>query len=127
MFFAIDATSRRQAKTPHELAMINLAVFNLLIGVALLAGSMAQPDSFIARYKWFAVAAPLAISLALIGFTWWRAARADKRLPWFVAMHWRLSATRYRLLLLAYLVCAAILSIALVGGNDQGRSRGADS
>lgn len=119
MFFSIDEAARKQAKTPHELAMINLIVFNLMIGVALLAGSMAQPESVIARYKWLAVAAPLTVSLALIGFTWLKAARTAQGQSWFVAAHWRLSARRYRLLLLAYVICAAILSLAFVGGNDQ--------
>ena len=118
MFFAVDETTRRKAKAPHELAMINLIVFNLLIGIALLAGSMAEPDSVIARYKWLAVAIPLALSLVLIGITWIKSLRPGEKIGWFAATHWRLAASRYRLLLIAYLVCAALLSIALVGKQD---------
>jgi hypothetical protein len=121
MFFRVDEVTRQQAKTPHELAMVNLILFNLLIGVALLAGSMAQPDSLIARAKWIAVGVPLAVSLAVIGFTWLRAARIDHKGYWFIAAHWRLAASRYRLLLLAYLVCAATLGIGAIGGNDESR------
>lgn len=119
MFFPVDDTTRRKAKTPHELAMVNLIVFNLLIGVALLAGSMAEPDSLLGRYKWLAVSIPLAVSLALIGVTWIRSRRPGKGASWFAAIHWRLAASRYRLILIAYLVCAAILSIALVGTQDE--------
>lgn len=119
MFFAIDEAQQRRAKSPHELAMINLLLFNLLIGVALLGGSMAQPDSVIAAYKWFGVALPLALSLAVILFTWIRAARAPRTQPWFVAAHWRLSAGRYRVLLAAYLISAAVVSLAFLGGNDH--------
>ncbi len=119
MFFPVDDTTRRKAKTPHELAMVNLIVFNLLIGVALLAGSMAEPDSTIGRYKWLAVSIPLAFSLVLIGVTWMRSRRPGKDMSWFAATHWRLAASRYRLILIAYLVCAAILSIALLGKPDE--------
>ncbi|MGE5152978.1 MAG: hypothetical protein ACM3ST_03080 [Bdellovibrio bacteriovorus] len=119
MFFAVPESERRQARSPHELAMVNLLVLNLLIGVALLAGSMAQPDSLIGSYKWVAVAVPLLISAAVIAYTWLRAARAGGTSPWFVAAHWRLSASRYKLLLAAYVVCAAILSLALFTGSDD--------
>jgi hypothetical protein len=119
MFFPVPDSDRRLARAPHELAMVNLLVFNLVIGIALLAGSMAQPDSLIGTYKWVAVAVPLLLSLAVIAFTWLRAARAVGTSPWFVAAHWRLSASRYRLVLAAYVVCAAILSLALFTGTDE--------
>jgi MFS superfamily sulfate permease-like transporter len=127
MFFPIDEATRRKAKSAHELTMVNLIVFNLLIGVALLAGSMAEPDSAIGRYKWLAVALPLGISLVLIGFTWLRSrypggsptGSPSGSMAWFVRNHWRLAATRYRLILIAYLVCAGILSIALFGQLDE--------
>ncbi|MFY9973406.1 MAG: hypothetical protein WAK53_04055 [Chromatiaceae bacterium] len=119
MFFPVPEADRRLAKSPHELAMVNLLLFNLLIGIALLAGSMAQPDSVIARYKWLAVSVPLLTSLAVIAYTWLRAARARATSPWFVAAHWRLSAGRYKGLLAAYVVCAALLSLAFFGGVDE--------
>jgi hypothetical protein len=118
MFFAVDDTMRRKAKAPHELAMINLIVFNLLIGGALLAGSMAEPDSLIGRYKWVAVAIPLLVSLLLIGITWIKSRRPSSGPSWFATTHWRLASSRYRLILIGYLVCAALLSIALVGKQD---------
>ncbi len=122
MFFSVDERTRTRAKSPHELAMINLLVLNLLIGVALLAGSMAQPDSLIGRFKWAAISAPLLVSLAIIAFTRLRAARMESSAPWFVAVHWKLAASRYRLLLIAYLVCGAILTIPLfTTSNDSAR------
>ncbi len=122
MFFPVDQPSRARAKGPHELAMVNLLLFNLLIGVVLLAGSMARPDSLIGTHRWAAMAVPLVLSLVVIGLTWLRASRAEKNAPWFVAAHWKLAASRYRLLLGAYLVCGAILSIPLfAGGSDEAR------
>ncbi|MCG6943301.1 MAG: hypothetical protein LJE69_18875 [Thiohalocapsa sp.] len=119
MFYAVDESQRRRGKAPHELAMINLLLFNLLIGVALLAGSMAAPDSLVARLKWPAVALPLALSLAVMAFTWVRAARAARGGPWFAAVHWRLTAARWRVLLLAYVVTAGVVSLAFLGGDGD--------
>lgn len=119
MFYAVDESGRRRAKSPHELAMVNLLLFNLLAGVALLAGSMAAPDSMIAANKWAFVSVPIALSVLIMLFTWLRARRARTSEPWFVAAHWRLAAGRYRILLLAYVVSAAVVSIAFVGGDDS--------
>lgn len=119
MFYAVAERERKGAKSPHELAMVNLLLFNLLAGVALLAGSMAEPDSLIAAYRWVVVSAPLILSLAVILFTWLRAEKARSAGPWFVAAHWRLAAGRYRILLLAYIVSAAVVSIGFFGGGDQ--------
>ena len=119
MFYAIDEKQSRRAKFPHELAMLNLLLFNLLAGVALLAGSMAAPDSVIAAYKWMFVFIPVSLSLLVMLFTWLRALRARAAASWFVAAHWRLAAGRYRILLLAYLLSAAVVSIAFVGGGDS--------
>jgi hypothetical protein len=119
MFYAVAEQERKSAKSPHELAMVNLLLFNLLAGVALLAGSMAEPDSLIAEYRWLVVSVPLLLSLAVIGFTWVRAAKASGAGTWFVAVHWRLAARRYRVLLLAYLVSAAVVSIGFFGSGDR--------
>ncbi|MBK1643785.1 hypothetical protein CKO25_03745 [Thiocapsa imhoffii] len=120
MIFEVTETSRRQAKAPHELAMINLIVFNLLIGVILLAASVAEPDSVIARVKWLAISIPLVASLGLIAFTWRQSRRPRHDGNWFAQTHWRLASRRYRLILIGYFLCAAILSLGFLGQDDQG-------
>ena len=119
MFYAIDERQRRRGKAPHELAMINLLLFNLPIGIVLLAGSMAAPDSLIARIKWPALTVPLLASLAVMAFTWVRAVRVARSGPWFAAAHWRLTAARWRMLLLAYVVTAGVVSLAFLGGDGD--------
>lgn len=121
MFYPVDDAVRRQAKTPHELAMLNLILCNLLIGVALLAGAMAPPDSLVARAKWLLIALPLALSLLIMALTWWRATHGGGA-PWFVTAHWRLAARRYRLLLLVYPLCAAIIGIGHLHWGDGART-----
>lgn len=110
MLYEIDEPIRRRAKSAHELAMLNLLLPNLLIGIALLASSMAQSDSALATYKWIAIAVPLAISLLIIALTFARAAKLTGTGPWFAAVHWRGSARRYRVLLIAYAVVAVIVA-----------------
>lgn len=119
MLYAVDEGQRRLARVPHELAMLNLLLCNLLIGVALLAGSMAEPDSLIAKLKWPAVALPLVVSLAVMAFTWVRAKRAAGKEPWFAAAHWRLTVARWRVLLLAYVISAGVVSLAFFGGDGD--------
>lgn len=121
MLFAVDESTRREAKTPHELAMVNLIVFNLMAGAGLLAGSMAQPDSSVAGVKWIVVVVPLLVSIAVMGWTWLRAHQAPSNAPWFVQTHWRLASSRYRLILAAYLVSSLVLSIGLFAKPDVER------
>lgn len=56
------------------------------------------------------------LSLAVMSFIRVRAGRIQ---PWFVAAHWRLSARRCRILLAAYLVSAAVLSLALFDADHS--------
>ena len=106
MQFDIDPTTRRQGRAPHELAMVNLLLFNLLFCMAVLAGTMAQKGSALAHYKVLTIAIPLSLSLAVIAYSFWRAARVKADGPWFAAAHWSLHG-RYRILMFAYLVGAA--------------------
>lgn len=119
MFYVIDATDRRRAKAAHELTMLNLIGVNLLLGIALLAGAMAEPDTLLARLHWPAVVLLLAVSLAIMGLTWRRAARLAATGPWFAAAHWRLAARRYRVLLVAYLVAGALVGLGAFGGGGN--------
>ena len=108
MFFPVDEAIRRRAKFPHELAMVNLLLVNLPMLIALLAGSFLQQGSALARYKLLGPLMPLAISLAVIAYTFARS-KGTATGSWFVAAHWRLATDRYKILLIAYLVGAALI------------------
>jgi hypothetical protein len=111
MFFQIDEPTRRRAKSPHELAMVNLLIFNLLLLIALLAGSFLPKDTLLAHYKALGVVVPLAISLSVVAYSFARAHTAPTTEPWFVAAHWRLATDRYKILLIAYLVGASLIGL----------------
>ena len=73
MFFPIASAIRRQAKSAHELAMVNLILVNLLMLMALLAGSFLQHGSPLADYKLIGVLVPFLISLGIILVTFVKA------------------------------------------------------
>lgn len=109
MFFAIDSATRRKAKSPHELAMVNLLLFNLLMLIALLAGSFLRKGSTLADYKLVGVLVPLFLSLGVIVYTFSRARRTAAEDQWFVTVHWKLATGRYKILLIAYAVGAGLI------------------
>lgn len=123
MFFHVDDPIRRQAKSPHELAMINLVLFNLLMLIALLGGSFIQRDSALADYRLAGVLAPLLLSMTVIVYTFVRAGKTKAGDHWFVAAHWQLTGGRYKILLIAYVVVAALIGLGwlLAQGNSDPR------
>ena len=119
MFFQVDEATRRRAKTPHELAMVNLLLFNLLMLIALLAGSFLQKGSPLLDYRLLGVLIPLGASLAIVAYTFLRAGRTAVSGPWFAAAHWRLATARYKILLVAYLVGAALIALGWLLSQSQ--------
>lgn len=123
MLFHIDEPTRRRAKSPHELAMVNLLLFNLLMLIALLAGSFLQADSALAQYKLLGVLVPMAVSLGIVGYSFANAKRTAETGPWFVAAHWRLATERYKILLIAYAVGAALIGLGWLLSQSQADPR----
>ncbi|MEJ2464161.1 MAG: hypothetical protein P8045_00480 [Candidatus Thiodiazotropha sp.] len=111
MIFEIDETLRKKGKTPHELSMMNLVACHLI----------AAPASIVLDVGLLGFLIPLALSLSVISFIWYRATVGAKNDPWFVAAHWRLSANRTRILLIGYSISAVILGIAMMAtaGSDK--------
>ena len=112
MLFEIDEDTRKKAKFPHELFMLNLLGFNLLAAPASIALDVGLAGLFI----------PLALSLSVVSFIWIRAARPARGAHWFVVAHWKLAASRSRILLAGYAISAAIIGFALMvtSGSDKG-------
>jgi hypothetical protein len=97
----VDEGLRKRAKSPHELFMLNLAVFHLL----------ATPAGIALGIGMWAFLIPLTLSGLVMLFTLWRAKRCEHDCAWFVMMHWKLALRRYRYLLMAYGVTALILAM----------------
>jgi hypothetical protein len=119
MFFTVDDATRRRAKSPHELAMVNLLLINLLMLIALLAGSFLPRGSALADYKLVGVLVPLLASLAIIAYSFSAAGKTAAGGHWFVAAHWRLATGRYKILLIAYAVGAGLIGIGWLLSTAQ--------
>lgn len=99
MIHPVDDKQKRQARTPHEVLMMNLAAFHLLLGPATLALNIGA---------WGLALIPL-FSGMVIAYIYKRGHRPPLAPDWFATMHWRLAWRRCRLLLIAYLVSAVII------------------
>jgi hypothetical protein len=99
MLYTIDDAVRRQARSPHELLMINLAAFHLALGPAVL---------FLGIGAWGLLLPPLLSSLVM-AYIYLRGHRPSGAAPWFVLAHWRLAWRRCRLLLMGYAASAVII------------------
>lgn len=119
MFFPVASASRRQAKSVHELAMLNLLLVNLLMLIALLAGSFLQQGSPLADYKLVGVLVPLGVSLGIVAFTFAKADKLVAQRHWFAAAHWRLATVRYQILLIAYAVGAGLIGMGWLLSTTQ--------
>ena len=102
MLYEIEESVRRRAKTPHELFMFNLVAFHLFMAPAAIVLDIGAYGVLL-----------LLLPLSVIAYTWLRGRRAEKSDPWFVMAHWKLAFRRSRLLLVAYVVSGAIISIGL--------------
>jgi predicted aspartyl protease len=111
MKYDLDPALRRAGRTPHELAMFNLLVFNLMLCGGILASTMARHGSVIEHYRLWLILVPVVLSLSVVAYTFQRVMRGGHDVHWFVAAHWKIALFRYRILLLAYL--AALVLICL--------------
>lgn len=120
MLFDIAEDVRRRAKTPHELSMLNLMFFHLLLGAAMVVLLLTGAEIIQKLGNW-SFGLPLLASLSVIVFIHLRAHRATDHEPWFVAVHWQLAMRRSRLLLIAYAVTGLIIAGAflMASGADK--------
>ena len=114
MKIAVNDEQRTQARAPHDLYILNMILFNLGGVACLLAYTIGQDP----RLIWATVGA-LAMSLGIFGYIRFRAARIAARGEWFVAVHWHQASSRARLVLIGYVVTAAIIGIGLLVGNGS--------
>lgn len=104
MQFNIADPVRTRAKNAHELFILNLIAFHLLLAPAAIALGIGA---------WGLLLTPL-FSLPVLGYIFLRARRAETQDPWFVMVHWKISVQRAKLLLGSYGVTAAILLLVFL-------------
>lgn len=99
-----DPASRieRQCRFPHELLMVNLAAFHLLLAPAAIALDIGILGLLLTP----------ALSGIVILYIYLRGKRLEHSGPWIVMAHWKLAWGRCRLLLLGYAG-----SFTIIGGG----------
>jgi len=102
MQLTLESSICNQAKTPHNLFMLNLALFHLLMTPATIALKLGELGMLI----------PLCLSLLVISYTWWRSRKTRSFSHWFVQAHWVFAVKRYRVLLISYGVTAVLLLLS---------------
>ncbi|MCW8888136.1 MAG: hypothetical protein OQK25_03635 [Gammaproteobacteria bacterium] len=108
--FTIDEISRKKARQPHELIMLNLAIFHLLLAVGLIALDIGQLGMLI----------PVLFSILLFGYIYWRGGQFNPITEWFVMVNWRQALLRGRLLFIGYGLTALIITLAqLMAEGDK--------
>lgn len=95
----IDEAVRRQARVPHEVLMVNLALSHLLLAPAAIALNIGA---------WGLLLTPLC-SAVFLAYIYLRGLKAEKTGPWFVMAHWKLAWQRCRLLLFGYAASALVI------------------
>jgi len=95
----VDQLSRKQARVPHNIFMLNLALIHLLMTPAAIAMEIGILGMLI----------PLIFSLGIILYTYIKNKRLQNSAHWFVTAHWKLSLKRYRMLLISYAITASLL------------------
>lgn len=108
----IDDSVRRQARTPHELLMVNLALFHLLLAPGAIALDIGA---------WGLLLTPLFSSMVM-AYIYWRGRKVEQSGPWLVVAHWKLAWQRCQLLLYAYAASALIIGgggLLALGANSH--------
>ncbi len=101
---------RSKAKTPHNVFMLNLAIFHLLMTPAAIALDVGRMGLLL----------PLSLSLATMLFSYVYCRKMDPALYLFEYLHWRLALKRYKYLLIAYTITAGLMLLgALVASGSS--------
>ena len=99
MLFEVSKETKIKAKSPHELFMVNLAVFHLLLA----------PISLVLIGGMRSLLVPIFFSCTVFAFNYFRGKMAERNNEWFVMVHHKLAFRRATFLLIAYAVSAAII------------------
>ena len=101
MFVNASDISRKKAKSAHELYLINILFFHLLL----------TPASIALDIGYYGLLLPLLFSSMVISYIYLQGKRLD---DWFIMVHWKLSFRRCRLLMIGYALSLAIFAVGFL-------------
>lgn len=103
MQFKIEEQQCSDAKTPHEIFLINLIAVHILWFVA----SLGIVNTF-----WQPLAATPVVSASVLFYLLWRAKKSQQCDEWFVSCHWQIVAKRS---LIFICMIGLLLTVSLLG------------
>ncbi len=103
-----DAADIKRAKLPHEILTINVVVLHIFLSVALLKFANEH----------LAIPIPIAISLVIIVWTYFKARAISKEGNCFVHINWQITLYRYKFLVASYIIYAVIIGIGALVTQD---------
>ena len=101
MIIGLNTSIKTKAKLPHNLFMLNLALFHLLMTPAVIALNVGIMGMLL----------PLLLSLSVMLYTCLQSRARDRHAHWFIHAHWQLACRRYRLLLISYALTLLLLCL----------------
>ncbi len=111
MEFDVSTEETKKAVVPHELFLTNVIGNHILMFVSLLGLASSWP-------AWMLVV-PV-VSVSILGYTLWRASRAERQETWYVHCHWQVAAKRSRIFISMLLFLAVVLGFGLLGHYQWG-------
>lgn len=99
MNFEITEEEKKSARVPHNLFVLNILLFNLLM----------TPLAIVLDVGMYGLLIPLICSLSVITYIYWR---SEKSRCWYIDMHWRLSFRRCQYLMVGYAITGLLVAIA---------------
>ncbi|GAV19259.1 hypothetical protein MMIC_P0192 [Mariprofundus micogutta] len=100
MNFEISEEEKKLARKPHNLFVLNILLFNLLM----------TPAAIVLDVGMYGFLIPLLFSLTVIAYIYWRSEKITA--CWIVDMHWRLSFRRCQFLMTGYVITGLLVTAA---------------
>jgi len=99
MQIQVSEIEKKKARIPHNIFMLNLALIHLLMTPAVIALEIGASGMIL----------PLVLSLGIIFYTYKHGKSIQNTQHWFIVKHWALAIKRYKLLLISYVITAALI------------------
>lgn len=106
MRFDISEQQRHKSKIPHEIFLTNLIGNHILWFIAALG---------LARTYWQPLALVPLVSVAILGYIFWRSSRSRRVDPWYVMCHWQICAQRSRVFIYMLLFVSVVAMLGWAG------------
>jgi hypothetical protein len=111
MKLKVPEAELKAAKLPHDIFLINMIGNHILVFIVTVG--------MFAHYPQPIIAVPV-ISLAIIGYTYWRGLRSRNNDPWYVHCHWQIALRRTNVFAIAAGIVGSLVLAGYLGYEALG-------